>query len=151
MDFLRLQYFPQLFFSVLSSFDILLCFVQGIKFFEPEVTNCLLTFCIWSQHFLESLTWNLNYFLIYFVCVIKHVLLSNYVSLVDWWKQIKGDSPEKVEYIGIRNLINAVKGSVGLQDGKLLFGFEGTLFCMLKPLISILSAVLYLVQLFLYK
>ncbi|ONI10760.1 hypothetical protein PRUPE_4G066900 [Prunus persica] len=38
--------------------------------------------------------------------------------------EIKGDSPEKVEYIGIRNLINAVKGSVGLQDGKLLFGFE---------------------------
>ncbi|KAH0985512.1 hypothetical protein GBA52_012689, partial [Prunus armeniaca] len=39
--------------------------------------------------------------------------------------EIKGDSPEKVEYIGIRNLIKAVKGSVGLQNGKLLFGFEG--------------------------
>ncbi|PQQ21813.1 uncharacterized protein Pyn_19851 [Prunus yedoensis var. nudiflora] len=38
--------------------------------------------------------------------------------------EIKGDSPEKVEYIGIRNLINAVKGSVGLQNGKVLFGFE---------------------------
>ncbi|XP_008225254.1 PREDICTED: uncharacterized protein LOC103324919 [Prunus mume] len=38
--------------------------------------------------------------------------------------EIKGDSPEKVEYIGIRNLIKAVKGSVGLQNGKLLFGFE---------------------------
>lgn len=31
--------FHNYFFSVLSSFDILLCFVQGIKFFEPEVTN----------------------------------------------------------------------------------------------------------------
>ncbi|KAL6282506.1 hypothetical protein ACE6H2_013435 [Prunus campanulata] len=38
--------------------------------------------------------------------------------------EIKGDSPEKVEYIGIRNLINAVKGSVGLENGKVLFGFE---------------------------
>lgn len=75
MDFPRLQYIPQLFFSVLSSFDILLCFVQGIKFFEPEVTNWLLTFYIWSQHFLESLTWNLNYFLICFVCVIKMFFL----------------------------------------------------------------------------
>ncbi|KAL5555753.1 hypothetical protein UlMin_037989 [Ulmus minor] len=37
---------------------------------------------------------------------------------------IKGDSPEKVEYIGMKILINAVKGSVGLQNGKLLFGFE---------------------------
>uniref|UniRef100_A0A2N9IJG7 NADH:ubiquinone oxidoreductase intermediate-associated protein 30 domain-containing protein n=1 Tax=Fagus sylvatica TaxID=28930 RepID=A0A2N9IJG7_FAGSY len=37
----------------------------------------------------------------------------------------KGDSPEMVEYIGMKNLINAVKGSVGLQNGKLLFGFEG--------------------------
>lgn len=38
--------------------------------------------------------------------------------------EIKGDSPEKVEYIGMKNLINAVKGSVGLRNGKLLFGFE---------------------------
>ncbi|KAG6696206.1 hypothetical protein I3842_09G136700 [Carya illinoinensis] len=38
--------------------------------------------------------------------------------------EIKGDSPEMVEYIGMKNLINAVKGSVGLQKGKLLFGFE---------------------------
>ncbi|KAK9227540.1 hypothetical protein WN943_012593 [Citrus x changshan-huyou] len=38
--------------------------------------------------------------------------------------EIKGDSPEMVEYLGMRNLINAVKGSVGLQNGKLLFGFE---------------------------
>ncbi|XP_058095521.1 protein HIGH CHLOROPHYLL FLUORESCENCE PHENOTYPE 173, chloroplastic [Magnolia sinica] len=38
--------------------------------------------------------------------------------------EIKGDSPEMVEYIGMRNLINAVKSSVGLQDGKTLFGFE---------------------------
>ncbi|KAJ0082616.1 hypothetical protein Patl1_10464 [Pistacia atlantica] len=38
--------------------------------------------------------------------------------------EIKGDSPEKVEYLGMKNLINAVKGSVALRQGKLLFGFE---------------------------
>ncbi|KAJ4703698.1 NAD(P)-binding Rossmann-fold superfamily protein [Melia azedarach] len=38
--------------------------------------------------------------------------------------EIKGDSPEMVEYLGMRNLINAVKASVGLRNGKLLFGFE---------------------------
>ncbi|XP_021907610.1 uncharacterized protein LOC110821941 [Carica papaya] len=38
--------------------------------------------------------------------------------------EIKGASPEMVEYIGMRNLINAVKKSVGFQDGKLLFGVE---------------------------
>lgn len=31
-----------------------------------------------------------------------------------------------VEFIGMKNLINAVKESVGLRDGKLVFGFEGT-------------------------
>ncbi|KAK9153080.1 hypothetical protein Sjap_000560 [Stephania japonica] len=36
--------------------------------------------------------------------------------------EIKGDSPEMVEYIGLRNLINAVKISVGLRNGKSLFG-----------------------------
>ncbi|XP_064986256.1 protein HIGH CHLOROPHYLL FLUORESCENCE PHENOTYPE 173, chloroplastic-like [Musa acuminata AAA Group] len=41
--------------------------------------------------------------------------------------EIKGDSPEKVEYIGMQNLINAVKNSVGLQDGELLFGFKGNI------------------------
>ncbi|KAI8001846.1 Uncharacterized protein LOK49_LG09G00955 [Camellia lanceoleosa] len=39
--------------------------------------------------------------------------------------EIKGDSPEKVEFIGMNNLINAVKGSVGLRTGKLVYGFEG--------------------------
>ncbi|KAI4332508.1 hypothetical protein L6164_017412 [Bauhinia variegata] len=39
--------------------------------------------------------------------------------------EIKGDSPEKVEYVGMKNLINAVKENVGIQRGKLLFGFEG--------------------------
>ncbi|CAL5214190.1 unnamed protein product [Lathyrus oleraceus] len=39
--------------------------------------------------------------------------------------EIKGDSPEKVEYIGMRNLIKAVKNNLGLRKGKLLFGFEG--------------------------
>ncbi|KAJ3692111.1 hypothetical protein LUZ60_012461 [Juncus effusus] len=38
--------------------------------------------------------------------------------------EIKGDPPEKVEYIGMQNLINAVTNKVGLRDGKLLFGFE---------------------------
>ncbi|KAA8515062.1 hypothetical protein F0562_018150 [Nyssa sinensis] len=38
--------------------------------------------------------------------------------------EIKGDSPEMVEYIGMKNLINAVKGSVGVQSGKLVYGFE---------------------------
>ncbi|PIA42111.1 hypothetical protein AQUCO_02100162v1 [Aquilegia coerulea] len=41
--------------------------------------------------------------------------------------EIKGDSPEKVEYIGMKNLISAVKKGVGLQNGKLLFGYEGDL------------------------
>lgn len=30
-----------------------------------------------------------------------------------------------VEFIGMKNLINAVKGTVGLRSGKLIFGFEG--------------------------
>ncbi|KAJ4843937.1 hypothetical protein Tsubulata_017581 [Turnera subulata] len=38
--------------------------------------------------------------------------------------EVKGPSPEMVEYVGMKNLINAVKGSVGLENGKLLFGFE---------------------------
>ncbi|XP_043688659.1 protein HIGH CHLOROPHYLL FLUORESCENCE PHENOTYPE 173, chloroplastic isoform X1 [Telopea speciosissima] len=41
--------------------------------------------------------------------------------------EIKGDSPEMVEYVGMKNLINAVKTSVGLRNGKLLFGFEDKL------------------------
>ncbi|ONK54849.1 uncharacterized protein A4U43_UnF10570, partial [Asparagus officinalis] len=40
--------------------------------------------------------------------------------------EIKGDSPEKVEYIGMRNLINALQSRTGLRDGKLLFGLKGT-------------------------
>ena len=39
--------------------------------------------------------------------------------------EIKGDSPEMVEFIGMKNLISAVKESVGLRSGKLVFGFEG--------------------------
>lgn len=31
-----------------------------------------------------------------------------------------------VEYIGMQNLINAVKSKTGLRDGKRLFGFKGT-------------------------
>ncbi|RLN08825.1 uncharacterized protein C2845_PM11G19840 [Panicum miliaceum] len=41
--------------------------------------------------------------------------------------EIKGPSPEMVEYIGMRNLINAIKNSVGLSEGKLLFGLKGNL------------------------
>lgn len=39
--------------------------------------------------------------------------------------EIKGDSPELVEYVGMKNLINAVREKVGLRDGKILFGFQG--------------------------
>ena len=39
--------------------------------------------------------------------------------------QIKGDSPELVEYVGMKNLINAVKDGVGLENGKLIFGVGG--------------------------
>ncbi|OVA19989.1 NADH:ubiquinone oxidoreductase intermediate-associated protein 30 [Macleaya cordata] len=38
--------------------------------------------------------------------------------------QIKGASPEMVEYIGMKNLINAVEKGVGHRNGKLLFGFQ---------------------------
>lgn len=38
--------------------------------------------------------------------------------------EIKGASPEMVEYVGMKNVINAVKEGVGLRNGKLLFGFE---------------------------
>ncbi|KAM7505851.1 hypothetical protein LguiB_004755 [Lonicera macranthoides] len=38
--------------------------------------------------------------------------------------EIKGDSPEMVEYIGMKNLIKAVKENVGLRSGKLVYGFE---------------------------
>ncbi|KAL3643540.1 hypothetical protein CASFOL_014355 [Castilleja foliolosa] len=41
--------------------------------------------------------------------------------------EIKGDSPEMVEFIGMKNLINAVKETIGLRSGKLVFGFEGNL------------------------
>ncbi|GAB2231316.1 hypothetical protein Droror1_Dr00010322 [Drosera rotundifolia] len=39
--------------------------------------------------------------------------------------EIKGASPELVEYIGMKNLINGVREVVGLQNGKMLFGFDG--------------------------
>ncbi|CAM8993978.1 unnamed protein product [Rhodiola kirilowii] len=38
--------------------------------------------------------------------------------------EIKGDSPELVEYLGMKNLVNAVKDSLGSRSGKILFGFE---------------------------
>ncbi|OWM72983.1 hypothetical protein CDL15_Pgr001097 [Punica granatum] len=42
--------------------------------------------------------------------------------------EIKGDLPEMVEYVGMRNLLNAVKGSVGVRNGKVLFGIEDGMF-----------------------
>ncbi|KAL8468285.1 hypothetical protein ACS0TY_031504 [Phlomoides rotata] len=41
--------------------------------------------------------------------------------------EIKGDSPEMVEFIGMKNLINAIKERVGLRRGKLIFGFDDNL------------------------
>ncbi|EPS64358.1 hypothetical protein M569_10423, partial [Genlisea aurea] len=41
--------------------------------------------------------------------------------------EIKGDSPEMVEFIGMRNLITALKGTIALRSGKLLFGFQNSL------------------------
>ncbi|KAL6629639.1 hypothetical protein ACP70R_029404 [Stipagrostis hirtigluma subsp. patula] len=41
--------------------------------------------------------------------------------------EIKGPSPEMVEYIGMQNLIKAIQNSVGLSEGKLLFGFKGNI------------------------
>ncbi|XP_062218698.1 protein HIGH CHLOROPHYLL FLUORESCENCE PHENOTYPE 173, chloroplastic-like isoform X2 [Phragmites australis] len=41
--------------------------------------------------------------------------------------EIKGPSPEMVEYVGMQNLINAIKNSVGLSEGKLPFGLKGNL------------------------
>lgn len=41
--------------------------------------------------------------------------------------EIKGPSPEMVEYLGMQNLLSAIKNSVGLSEGKLLFGFKGNL------------------------
>ncbi|KAL8263299.1 hypothetical protein R6Q59_024648 [Mikania micrantha] len=38
--------------------------------------------------------------------------------------EIKGDSPEMVEYIGMQNLIKALKENLGVKTGKLVFGFE---------------------------
>ncbi|KAJ0644957.1 putative complex I intermediate-associated protein 30 [Helianthus annuus] len=40
------------------------------------------------------------------------------------YSQIKDDSPELVEYIGMQNLIKALKENLGLKAGKLVFGFE---------------------------
>lgn len=37
-----------------------------------------------------------------------------------------------VEYVGMKNLIDVVKDSIGLRRGKLLFGFEGILSCECK-------------------
>lgn len=33
-----------------------------------------------------------------------------------------------VEYVGMKNLINAVKKNLGIRTGKLLFGYEGNSF-----------------------
>ncbi|CAL0306473.1 unnamed protein product [Lupinus luteus] len=46
--------------------------------------------------------------------------------------EIKGDSPELVEELGMKNLIKAVKENLGLPRGKLLFGLEGNNFQQLS-------------------
>ncbi|KAF1867211.1 hypothetical protein Lal_00049640 [Lupinus albus] len=46
--------------------------------------------------------------------------------------EIKGDSPELVEELGMRNLIKAVKDNLELRRGKLLFGLEGNNFQQLS-------------------
>ena len=38
---------------------------------------------------------------------------------------MKGDSPESVEYNGMKNLIDALKDHVGLRDGKNLLSVTG--------------------------
>lgn len=38
---------------------------------------------------------------------------------------ITGDSPELVENVGMKNLVNSVKDSLGFRIGKILFGFVG--------------------------
>ncbi|KAH0851347.1 hypothetical protein HID58_094865 [Brassica napus] len=52
-------------------------------------------------------------------------------SVVDIFeeKKLDCDSPELVEYTGMKNLINDVKDSVKLENGKLLF-FGGGLFML---------------------
>jgi hypothetical protein len=45
--------------------------------------------------------------------------------VICYTNQIKGPSPEMVEYLGMQNLLSAIKDSVGLSEGKLLFGFKG--------------------------
>ncbi|KAI3982408.1 hypothetical protein MKX01_041246 [Papaver californicum] len=41
--------------------------------------------------------------------------------------EIKGDSPEMVEYNGMKNLINALEKGVGHRNGKLIFGFQDSI------------------------
>ncbi|KAI3936229.1 hypothetical protein MKW98_026409 [Papaver atlanticum] len=41
--------------------------------------------------------------------------------------EIKGDSPEMVEYNGMKNLINAFQKGVGHRNGKLIFGFQDSI------------------------
>ncbi|XP_024316191.1 uncharacterized protein LOC100826457 isoform X2 [Brachypodium distachyon] len=54
-------------------------------------------------------------------------LFVSFHGIICFANQIKGPSPEMVEYIGMQNLISAVKNSIGLSEGKLLFGFKGNL------------------------
>ncbi|KAJ6402220.1 hypothetical protein OIU84_014334 [Salix udensis] len=57
--------------------------------------------------------------------ITKESTLAKYSQGIKFFEpEIKGDSPEMVEFVGMRNLINAIKGSVGLRNGKLIFGCE---------------------------
>lgn len=78
----------------------------------------------------------INFVFDYYSSIQKDIFLFNL------FLQIKGDSPEMVELIGMKNLLNAVKGSVGLRNGKVIFGVEGMLIVMLIGQRSILLLIL---------
>jgi hypothetical protein len=39
--------------------------------------------------------------------------------------EVVGDTPEAVEYLGMQNLLTAVKEHVGYRHGKLIFSADG--------------------------
>lgn len=69
------------------------------------------------------------------------MVVNHCEALFDWWVQIKGASPEMVEFVGMKNLINAVKGSVGLRNGKLLFGCEGAKTCSMIAWAGVVACI----------
>lgn len=53
---------------------------------------------------------------------------------------MKGDPPERVEYIGMKNLVDVLKDHVGLRDGKILLNVAGM---MLIALVDINVFVMF--------